>query len=148
MELEYRKLKLNGLFNINIMPLSLSSGDWIRIQRLKSAKGYGIPTTGVLATNEDVVNVASLSNPISPPTLQTRVVGSSKTRRENSKWIDYMASHRCDYTLKSKTSSGATQLKLVKINCNCGTISGANTSILTSKLAGCAKCNPAQHLRI
>lgn len=125
------------------MPLSLSSSDWTRIQRLKSASSYGRPASGSIAVNEDVTN---------PITNVTNGAGTSRTRREASKWIDYIASRNQDYTLKSSSYSGTsfigTRNTLVKLNCNCGTITGANTSVVTSKLAGCSKCNPAQHLRI
>ena len=77
------------------MPLSLSSSDWTRIQRLKSASSYGRPTTGTVATKKDVTN--PLTTPNSP--------GTSKTRREASKWIDYLASRNQDYTLKSSNYS-------------------------------------------
>jgi hypothetical protein len=124
------------------MPLSLSSSDWTRIQRLKAASIYGRPTTGTVATNEDVTN--PLTTPNSP--------GTSKTRREASKWTDYVASRNQDYTLKSSNYSTpsfiGTRNTLVKLNCNCGTITGANTSVPNSKLAGCSKCNLAQHLRM
>jgi len=121
----------------------MSVSDWTRIQRLRQARTYA--TT--VATNEDVTNVTTRGNPFNPETGISRVVGSSKTRRDASRWTDFVASQDQTYTLKSSnytyTTPGAftgTRTRLVKL-CNCA------TTILNSKVVGC-KCNSAQHLRM
>ena len=128
------------------MPMSMSSADWTRIQRLKQARGYAI----AIAAKEDVLNVAIRGNPFNPETKISRVVGSSRTRRDASRWTDYLASQHQTYTLKSSSYQGTfigTRNTLVSLNCNCGVITNGNTSVLDAKRAGC-KCNIAQHLRI
>ena len=122
--------------------MSLSGADWTRIQRLKQARNYN----KVLASNKDIINVVSpASNPFNVETLESRVVGSSRTRREVSKWTDYIASRAQDYMLYSgQPRVGPTTVivkTLVRVNCNCGTITGANSRVVTTKYAGCAKCS-------
>jgi hypothetical protein len=123
--------------------MSMSSSDWTRIQRLKQARTYA--TT--IAANKDVINKVTPGNPFNPETKISRVVGSSKTRRDASRWIDFVASQDQTYELKSSnytyTTPGAfkgTQNTLTKL-CNC------TTAIVNSKRTGC-KCNMAQHLRM
>lgn len=118
------------------MPMSLSAGDWVRMKRLRSARVY---VTDII-TNKDIVSRVTAANPSSPPTNLSRVVGSSKTRREASKYIDYIASQRHTYILQNEHSSNGNsttgfgiQNSLINL-CNC------NKSILNSKVAGCAKC--------
>ena len=127
------------------MPLSAS--DWTRIKRVQSARDYGSPGFGVIATRRDVINVPSLVNGPSNREERSRVIGSSRIRREASKWTDYVASRAQGYVLKSESSNttsnvptGVTQNTLVKINCNCRQIVGANSLILAAKSTGCIKC--------
>jgi hypothetical protein len=124
--------------------MPLSAGDWIRIKRVQSARNYNT----VLSSKKDITNVAT---PAIPNTNRSHVVGSSRTRRESSKWTDYVASRAQGYVLTSEVfntttnlNTGATRNTLVRVNCNCGTITGANSSVLTSRTTGCINC---QHLR-
>jgi hypothetical protein len=119
------------------MPLPPSAADWIRNQRLRGAKSYD--TT--IQNNRDVINKVTTGNPFNAETLQSRVVGSSKTRREASKWIDFIGSR--NETFLQKTSNynfiergifKATQVKSTRL-CNC------STSVLEPKSTGCIKCN-------
>ena len=116
--------------------MPLSAGDWTRIKRIRSARDY---ETGPLTTNKDITNVAMRSD--------RSVVGSSRIRREASKWTDYVASRAQGDVLKSEVfnattnwTTGVSQNTLVKINCNCGTLTGANSAVLPAKLTGCVKC--------
>ena len=120
------------------MPLlSMSAADWIRIKRVQGGSRYENEK------DSDIINVVSpRGDPFSPPRNISRVVGSSKTRREASKFIDYVASQRQDFTLKSEVSvSRVPQLRLTSI-CTC------TTNVHSPRLTGCLKCNPAQHLRM
>lgn len=129
----------------------MSSSDWTRIQRLKQARSYATD----IAANSDILNKVTAGNPFSPLTKISRVAGSSRTRREASKWIDYKASQDTDFSLKTTnyqyTSAGTfvgTRNTLYALNCNCGTITGMNGTVQSIKKAGCLKCNSAQHLRM
>ena len=121
------------------MPLlSMSAADWIRMKRVQGGSRYENEK------DKDIINVMSpaRSDPFSPPRNISRVVGSSKTRREASKFTDYVASQRQDFTLKSEVSvSRVPQLKLTSI-CTC------TTNVHSPRRTGCLKCNPAQHLRM
>ena len=80
----------------------MSAGDWVRIQRLKGSVNYA---KGALVSNVDVKNpVSPKSNPFNPTTDISRVVGSSKTRRETSKWTDYIAATHADYITFGETN--------------------------------------------
>ena len=127
------------------MPMSLSAGDWTRIQKLKSVRGY----SNEIAANKDVLNRVSKDLPFTStlPNSSSRVVGSSKTRRESSKYIDYIASQKQSYVVQNEQSSrgNATtgfgiQNLIISLGCNCGNITGQNKNVLPTKNAGCAKC--------
>lgn len=127
------------------MPMSLSAGDWTRIQKLKSVRGYA----NEIATKKDVINRVSQDVPFSStlPNSSSRVVGSSKTRRESSKYIDYIASQKQSYVVQNEHSSrqNATtgfgiQNSVILLGCNCGNITGQNKNVLLTKSTGCAKC--------
>jgi hypothetical protein len=127
------------------MPMSLSAGDWTRIQKLKSVRGY----SNEIAIKKDVINRVSQDVPFSStlPNSSSRVVGSSKTRRESSKYIDYIASQKQSYVVQNEQSSrgNATtgfgiQNSVILLGCNCGNITGQNKNVLLTKSTGCAKC--------
>ena len=127
------------------MPMSLSAGDWTRIQKLKSVRGYA----NEIVAKKDIINRVSQDVPFSStlPNSSSRVVGSSKTRRESSKYTDYVASQKESYVVQNEQSSrgNATtgfgiQNSIVLLGCNCGTITGQNKSVLLTKSTGCAKC--------
>lgn len=127
------------------MPMSLSAGDWTRIQKLKNVRKYA----NEIAVNKDVINRVSQDVPFNStlPNSSSRVVGSSKTRRESSKYTDYIASQKQSYVVQNEHSSreNATtgfgiQNSIVLLGCNCGTITGENKSLLLTKSTGCAKC--------
>ena len=87
------------------MPLPPSASDWIRFQKLKSAIAYN--TT--ISANTDIQNVVTpagcnpcLSNRQATRTDIDRVAGSSRTRREASKWIDFVASRQTDFITVSE----------------------------------------------
>ena len=82
----------------------MSAADWVRIQRLKSSVNY-VKNDIDLVANTDLRNVVSPhSDPFNPETKISRVVGSSKTRRETSKWTDYIASVNADYITVGQTN--------------------------------------------
>jgi len=127
------------------MPMSLSASDWTRIQKLKSVRGYA----NEIAAKKDVLNRVSQDVPFSSTLLNSssRVVGSSKTRRESSKYTDYVASQKQSYVVQNEQSSrgNATtgfgiQNSIVLLGCNCGTITGQNKNVLLTKSTGCVKC--------
>jgi hypothetical protein len=110
------------------MPLPLSAGDWVRIQRLKSAVPYGQDID--LLNNTDLRSVVSpSSNPFVPPLLKSRVVGSSKIRRETSKWTDYVAASHTDYVNIITQNSGRQVWRTQLCRRTC-----PNTSILPTKV--------------
>lgn len=127
------------------MPMSLSAGDWTRIQKLKSVRGY----SNEIAVNKDVLNRVSKDLPFTStlPNSSSRVVGSSKTRRESSKYIDYLASQKQSYLVQNEhssrgnaTSGFGIQNSIVSLGCNCGSITGQNKNVLPTKNTGCLKC--------
>lgn len=83
------------------------------------------------------------------------VVGTSKIRRPASDWTNYLGARTADYVLKSQggqsenetgDNTGAVKFKVVQIAaCRCPSASLPAVGKLP-KYAGCAKCNPAQHL--
>lgn len=127
--------------------MPLSAGDWTRIKRVQSARDYGSPSFGVIATKKDVINVATHIIPSNNSEDHSRVVGSSRIRREASKWTDFVASRAQGYVVKSERfntttnlPTGVSQNTLVNINCNCRKIIGANSTVLNAKSTGCIKC--------
>jgi hypothetical protein len=121
------------------MPLPLSAGDWIRLKRLRGARTYATD----ISQKKDILNKVTAANPFNPETDQSRVVGSSKTRREASKWTDYKASQVEAYVTKASNynlvnpptgSFTGTQLSVTRL-CNC------TKTVLNPKSTGCIKCN-------
>jgi hypothetical protein len=123
--------------------MSMSSSDWTRIQRLRQAKTYA--TT--IAENKDVINKVTRGNPFNPQTDISRAVGSSKTRRDASRWTDFVASQHETYTLKSSGYTYTTPGSFVGTRNRHVTLCSCTTAIVNSKRTGC-KCNIAQHLRM
>jgi hypothetical protein len=102
-----------------------------------------------IASNKDVLNRVSKDLPFNPalPNSSSRDVGSSKIRRESSKYIDYIASQKQSYLVQNEQSSrgNATtgfgiQNSIVSLGCNCGSITGQNKNLLLTKSTGCVKC--------
>lgn len=118
------------------MPMSLSAGDWVRIQRLKTVRTYATD----IRTNKDVVSHVTAANPTTPPTNLSRVVGSSKTRREASKYIDYIASQHQTYILQNENSSSGNSTTGFGIQNNLHVLCSCTKSVLNPKLTGCVKC--------
>lgn len=116
--------------------MSLSAGDWVRIQRLKSVRTYATD----IRTKKDIVSRGTVANPSTPPTNLTRVVGSSKTRREASKYTDFIASQHQTYILQNENSSRGNSTTGFGIQNNVIILCNCTKSVLNSKLAGCAKC--------
>ena len=117
------------------MPLPASAADWTRYKRLKGAKNYA--TT--ISQNNDVINNVTAGNPFNPETLQSRVVGSSKTRREASKWIDFIGSQHETFVRRSVNYQYSVPFTGTRLNvdklCTC------QTNVLNPKSTGCIKCN-------
>jgi hypothetical protein len=121
------------------MVLSLSAGDWVRLKRLRGGSRYQSEK------QKDITNVVLPTSGVLPFPVQ-QDVGSSKTRRESSKWIDYVASQRESYILKREASTSLVPRRYVNvINCNCGI---TPPMLLSARTTGCTKCNIAQHLRM
>ena len=120
------------------MPLlSMSAADWVRIKRLQGGRLYEAEK------NKDIVNVTTPADPFSPPHRISRVTGSSKTRREASKWTDYVASQSQDFKLNQEYSGIRTiPASFVVRLCDCSAV------LFATRRTGCLKCNPAQHLRM
>ena len=119
------------------MPLPPSAADWIRVKRLRTSTGYA----NNIAAKKDIINKVTAANPFNPETHQSRVVGSSKTRREASKWTDFVASQHettvqksVNYQYSAPAVFAGTQLKVTKL-CTCV------TTTLAPKSTGCIKCN-------
>ena len=87
----------------------LSAGDWIRIQRIKAAKGYGL-TAGVTTATTGTATSAIYpkDKEIEPPEpgkmpygkallIPYEGAGTSKILRPASNWTDFVASQTGDY---------------------------------------------------
>ena len=118
------------------MPMSLSAGDWVRIQRLKSVRTYAAD----IRTNKDIISEVTAANPTRPPTNLSRVVGSSKTRREASKYIDYIASQHQTDILQNENSSRGNSTAGFGIQNNLITLCNCTKNVLNAKKTGCQKC--------
>jgi len=88
------------------MPLPPSAGDWIRFKKL-SASRLSVPYS--LLYNRDITNIRSPGS--CGADCQSRAgirrdqdftVGTGRTRREASKWIDYIAANRTDFVTVSQ----------------------------------------------
>ena len=120
--------------------MSLSSGDWVRIQRLKKAVDY--PT--VLLKDKDITNVETppgcpAGSSVWPHTKQdsSRQVGSSKTRREITKWTDYIAARRQDWISTSDgiVCEGTSSKGIRRIR---NTLCGECSVVFNTKVGNCS----------
>ena len=92
------------------MPLPPSASDWIRFQKLKSSAGYD----AVVRNNFDVQTMNRLNPCVSNRevirTDRDRISTSTgRTRREASKWIDFVASQNTDFISVSEMPNSAGQ---------------------------------------
>jgi hypothetical protein len=136
------------------MPLPPSAADWTRLQKLKRAFTYGTPgAPGAI----DLVGNTDL-NSVQTPTAcdpcssragirrdQDQVVGSSKTRREASKWIDYKAAAQLDF-VTGRENGRSTRPEQMRTQL-CGEGVQCATSLLRTKV-GILKSAVYQHSRI
>ena len=80
----------------------MDAGDWVRIQRLKAGSlDSGVSNPSLVVDNK---------------TDMQRAIGGIKTRKESSKWIDYIAASKESY----KTESGCGKLVSLHGLCGCG----------------------------
>ena len=97
----------------------LSAGDWIRIQRIKAAKGYGLTagvttattgtaTSAIYPLNKDIAPPEAPQQPYGPALLNPyQAAGTHKTLRPASSWTDYIASQTGDYiSVSQNTNNG------------------------------------------
>lgn len=103
--------------------MSLSASDWTRIQRLRQVRAYATE----LSTNEDI------APPVPLISARRHVVGTSRIRRQASKWTDYLASQHFSYQSKTVGTNGAPVISLTTL-CNC------STTTITSLYTGCFVC--------
>ena len=108
----------------------LSAGDWIRIQRIKAAKGYGITTGNNSGANNTATSaIYPLNKDIAPPEpgqmpygkallIPYEGAGTSKILRPASSWTDYIASQTGDFVTVSQNSgiNGTGQPGIVQTN--------------------------------
>ena len=136
------------------MPLPPSASDWTRFQKLRGAFTYGTPgAAGAidLVTNDDLNSVETPTG-CNPCTSKAgirrdldRVAGSSKTRREASKWIDYKAAAQFDFvTGRQQAETKIHQDTRTQL---CGGGVPCVTSVITSRV-GILKSAIYQHSRI
>ena len=105
--------------------------------------------------NKDVSPTMFPQNPYGTALLIPASVGTSKIRRPASEWTNFVGAGHEDYVLMSQggrsanengDNTGAVKLTVVQVAaCRCPSGSRPVISKLP-KYAGCAKCNPAQHL--
>jgi hypothetical protein len=75
------------------MPMPASASDWIRFKKLKASVGYDAVVSGT----------RDLQNP-QPLLSSSRAGGTSRTRREASKWTDFAAAQQHDFITTSEYS--------------------------------------------
>ena len=137
----------------------MSAADYTRM--LRRTGGMNLDYTVGAGTNtnfpkdKDVAPAMFNQNPYGTALLIPASVGTSKIRRPASDWTNYLSARNADYVLKSQgggsanesgENTGAVKLKVVRVAaCRCA---AANLPVIGKlpKYAGCAKCNPAQHL--
>ena len=142
--------------------MSLSAGDWTRLQRRKAGTQYAPPVMrigGTDATNKDIAPVAPPAGPSPSPKsvlIPCSLAGKPKTLRPASDWTNYVDSQVADYVLKSSGSATGNQnqnadnqdyrtLRLTRI---CKWCSGTAATVLNPKVNVCNKCAVAQHVRL
>ena len=141
------------------MPLPPSAADWTRFQKLKRAFTYGSPgSPGAI----DLVNNTDMNNVQTPAGCTPcssragvrrdldRVAGSSKTRREASKWVDFKAAAQADFvTVRARPAlNGFGDFGREQVRTQlCGSGVPCVTSILRSR-SGILRSAVYQHSRI
>jgi hypothetical protein len=136
------------------MPLPPSAADWTRFQKLRGAFTYGTPgAAGAI----DLVNNSDLNNVQTPPGCNPctsragtrrdldRIAGTSKTRREASKWIDYKAAAQFDF-VTGREQAGSRNHEQIRTQL-CGGGVPCVSSVLKSNV-GILKSAVYQHSRI
>ena len=145
------------------MPMSLSAGDWTRLQRRKAGTTYApmvmpnvFPNSNVLA-NKDIAPVMPPAGPSPSPKsvlIPCSLAGKPKTLRPASDWTNYVGSQVSDYVLSSggtgRTGETAenqnyTTLRLTRI---CNFCRGNAATVMNPKLSVCNNCAVAQHVRL
>lgn len=129
------------------MPLPPSAADWTRLQRLKIVANYG--ATLDLTNNTDLTNVQTpvgctgCSSRAGKRRDQDSVVGMGRTRREASKWTDYIAASHTDFVTVSETipQTGTRTLSRTVLCPSC------STSTLSTKVGPLLSFRN-QHLRM
>ena len=136
------------------MPLPPSAADWTRLQKLKRAFTYGTPGAPHAI---DLVYNTDMNNVQTPPACtpcssragirrdQDQVVGSGKTRREASKWIDYKAAAQADFVTLTE-QAGTKNHEQIRTQL-CGSGVPCVTSVLRSR-EGILRSAVYQHSRI
>jgi hypothetical protein len=79
------------------MPLPPSASDWTRFQKLKQSVGYNYEATDRIVNLVTPSGCTPCSSRAGIRRDQDPIVGSTKTRREASKWIDFVASQQADF---------------------------------------------------
>jgi len=93
----------------------LSAGDWVRIQRIKAAKGYALTTGNASGDKSATSAIYPLNKDIAPPEaaqqpygtalmIPYQAAGTHKTLRPASNWTDYIASQTGDFITVSQNS--------------------------------------------
>jgi len=137
--------------------MSLSAGDWTRLQRRKAGTQYaptvmriggidefGAPTPHTDATNKDIAPAMPKQIPYGNDIMSTRFAGKPKTLRPASDWTNYVDSQVADYVLKSSDTTGTT-MRLTRI---CKWCLGTAATVMNPKVTVCNKCAVAQHVRL
>jgi hypothetical protein len=129
------------------MPLPPSAADWTRFQKLRQSLMYEAD----LLTNKDIISV------VTPPGCtpcssragvrrdQDSIAGSSKTRREASKWIDYKAGILTDFVTVQEYP-GAFGRKQMRTQL-CASNAACVTTVLNPRV-GVLRSSVYQHSRI
>ena len=101
----------------------LSAGDWIRIQRIKAAKGYGLTAGVTTATTGTATSTIYPKNKdIAPPEpgqmpygkallIPYEGAGTSKILRPASNWTDFVASQTGDFITVSQNSNSGVAIR-------------------------------------
>ena len=98
----------SAMSNLNRGPRNMSAGDWIRIQRLKASKGYGVmtgnstgsgdATAAIYPRNKDIAPPEAPQQPYGPALLNPyQAAGTHKTLRPASEWTSFIGSQTADY---------------------------------------------------
>ena len=103
----------------------LSSGDWIRLKRIRGAATSSVDTA-----------FPQVAYP--PHFHKSKVVGTSKIKSPASNWTDFKAFNTADYVLQSALPTNATKLTHQWVrNCKCST---PIPTLTVKKVGLCNKC--------